>query len=38
MSDPWAAQRDALGAHIRSQRKLANLSPRQLAQLTRRLP
>ena len=26
MSDPWAAQRDALGAYIRSQRKLANLS------------
>jgi cytoskeletal protein RodZ len=34
MSDPWAAQRDALGAYIRSQRKLANLSLRQLAQLT----
>jgi transcriptional regulator with XRE-family HTH domain len=34
MSDPWAEQRDALGAYIRSQRKLANLSLRQLAQLT----
>jgi transcriptional regulator with XRE-family HTH domain len=34
MSDPWAAQREALGAYIRSQRKLANLSLRQLAQLT----
>ena len=34
MSDPWAAQRDALGAYIRSQRKLANLSLRQLAELT----
>ena len=34
MSDPWAAQREALGAYIRSQRKLANLSLRQLAELT----
>jgi len=34
VSDPWAAQRDALGAYIRSQRKLANLSLRQLAELT----
>jgi transcriptional regulator with XRE-family HTH domain len=34
VSDPWAAQRDALGAYIRSQRKLANLSLRQLAKLT----
>ena len=34
MSDPWAAQRDVLGAYIRSQRKLANLSLRQLAELT----
>jgi transcriptional regulator with XRE-family HTH domain len=32
--DPWAAQREALGAFIRSQRKLANLSLRQLAELT----
>ncbi|HEY6278160.1 MAG TPA: helix-turn-helix domain-containing protein [Streptosporangiaceae bacterium] len=34
MSDPWDAQREALGAFIRSQRKLANLSLRQLAQMT----
>jgi transcriptional regulator with XRE-family HTH domain len=34
VSDPWASQRDALGAYIRSQRKLANLSLRQLAELT----
>jgi transcriptional regulator with XRE-family HTH domain len=32
--DPWAAQTQALGAFIRSQRKLANLSLRQLAELT----
>jgi transcriptional regulator with XRE-family HTH domain len=32
--DPWAAQTEALGAFIRSQRKLANLSLRQLAELT----
>ena len=34
MPDPWATQREALGAFIRSQRKLANLSLRQLAELT----
>ncbi len=34
MTDPWQAQREALGAFIRSQRKLANLSLRQLADLT----
>lgn len=34
MSDPWQAQREALGAFIRAQRKLANLSLRQLAELT----
>jgi transcriptional regulator with XRE-family HTH domain len=34
MSDPWNAQREALGAFIRSQRKLANLSLRQLADMT----
>jgi transcriptional regulator with XRE-family HTH domain len=34
VSDPWAAQKDALGAYLRSQRKLANLSLRQLAELT----
>jgi transcriptional regulator with XRE-family HTH domain len=32
--DPWTAQTEALGAFIRSQRKLANLSLRQLAELT----
>src|SRR6266702_3964790 len=34
MPDPWTAQREALGAFIRSQRQLANLSLRQLAELT----
>jgi transcriptional regulator with XRE-family HTH domain len=34
MSDPWEAQREALGAFIREQRKRANLSLRQLAELT----
>ena len=34
MTDPWRAQREALGAFIRSQRKMANLSLRQLADLT----
>jgi transcriptional regulator with XRE-family HTH domain len=34
MTDPWQAQREALGAFIHSQRKLANLSLRQLADLT----
>jgi transcriptional regulator with XRE-family HTH domain len=32
--DPWQAQREALGAFIRTQRKMANLSLRQLAELT----
>src|SRR5258707_12697819 len=32
--DPWNAQTEALGAFIRSQRKLARLSLRQLAELT----
>jgi transcriptional regulator with XRE-family HTH domain len=32
--DPWNAQMEALGAFIRSQRKLARLSLRQLAELT----
>jgi len=32
--DPWGAQMEALGAFIRSQRKLARLSLRQLAELT----
>ena len=34
MTNPWQAQQDALGAFIHSQRKLANLSLRQLAELT----
>jgi transcriptional regulator with XRE-family HTH domain len=34
MSDSWQAQREALGAFIRNQRKMANLSLRQLAELT----
>jgi len=34
MADSWQAQREALGAFIRSQRQLANLSLRQLADLT----
>jgi transcriptional regulator with XRE-family HTH domain len=32
--DPWNAQLEALGSFIRSQRKLARLSLRQLAELT----
>jgi transcriptional regulator with XRE-family HTH domain len=34
VSDLWEAQREALGAFIREQRKRANLSLRQLAELT----
>jgi transcriptional regulator with XRE-family HTH domain len=34
MPDPWHVQFEALGAFIRSQRKLARLSLRQLAELT----
>jgi transcriptional regulator with XRE-family HTH domain len=34
VTDPWQEQREALGAFIRAQRKTANLSLRQLAQLT----
>jgi transcriptional regulator with XRE-family HTH domain len=34
VSDMWDAQREALGAFIREQRKRANLSLRQLAELT----
>jgi transcriptional regulator with XRE-family HTH domain len=34
VQDPWQAQREALGAFIRSQRRTANLSLRQLAELT----
>jgi transcriptional regulator with XRE-family HTH domain len=32
--DPWRFQREALGAFIRTQRKLANLSLREMAELT----
>jgi len=34
VSDMWEAQREALGAFIREQRKRANLSLRQLAEMT----
>jgi transcriptional regulator with XRE-family HTH domain len=34
VTDPWNEQMEALGAFIRSQRQLANLSLRQLAELT----
>ena len=34
MPDPWGAQTEALGAFIRSQRRLARLSLRQLSTLT----
>jgi transcriptional regulator with XRE-family HTH domain len=34
MPESWQAQREALGAFIRTQRKTANLSLRQLAELT----
>jgi transcriptional regulator with XRE-family HTH domain len=34
VADLWDAQREALGAFIREQRKRANLSLRQLAELT----
>lgn len=34
MTDQWKGQREALGAFIRTQRKMANLSLRQLAELT----
>jgi transcriptional regulator with XRE-family HTH domain len=34
VKDPWQAQREALGAFIRNQRRMANLSLRQLAELT----
>ncbi|MGH3687846.1 MAG: helix-turn-helix domain-containing protein [Pseudonocardiaceae bacterium] len=35
MSDPWQAQLGALGAFIRAQRQLADLSLREMAALTR---
>ncbi len=34
MTDPWDEHKEALGAFIRSQRRLANLSLRQLADMT----
>ena len=34
MNDPWKAQMEALGAFIRTQRKLADLSLREMAKLT----
>ena len=34
MPEPWDTRREALGAFIRTQRKLANLSLRQLAEMT----
>jgi transcriptional regulator with XRE-family HTH domain len=34
VTDSWQARREALGAFIRTQRQLANLSLRQLAELT----
>jgi transcriptional regulator with XRE-family HTH domain len=34
VSDPWQAKKEALGAFIRAQRKMANLSLRQLAEMT----
>jgi transcriptional regulator with XRE-family HTH domain len=33
VTDPWQAQREALGAFIRTRRKMANLSLRQFAEL-----
>jgi len=35
VKDPWDTQMDALGAFIRSTRKQANLSLRQLAEMTK---
>jgi transcriptional regulator with XRE-family HTH domain len=35
MTNPWTAQAEALGAFIRSQRELAKLSLRQMAELTK---
>ena len=34
MNDPWKAQMEALGSFIRAQRKLADLSLRELAEMT----
>jgi transcriptional regulator with XRE-family HTH domain len=35
MAEPWDSQMQALGAFIRDKRKMANLSLRQLAELTK---
>lgn len=35
MSSAWQAQRDAMGAFIRSQRELANMSLREMSKVTR---
>jgi transcriptional regulator with XRE-family HTH domain len=35
LSDPWEAQRAALGAFLRTQRELSNMSLRELSRLTR---
>ena len=34
MNDPWKSQMEALGSFIRTQRKLADLSLRELAEMT----
>ena len=34
MNDPWKSQMEALGSFIRAQRKLADLSLRELAEMT----
>ena len=34
MNDPWKSQMAALGSFIRTQRKLADLSLRELAEMT----
>jgi transcriptional regulator with XRE-family HTH domain len=35
LTDPWQPQRAALGAFIRTERQLSNLSLRELSRLTR---
>jgi len=35
MNDPWKRQLEALGTYIRTQRRLANLSLREVAELSR---
>ena len=34
MNDPWKSQMEALGSFIRTQRKMADLSLRELAEMT----